>query len=731
MADKLLIDAHYNEETRIAIIDDEGKLNNFETEYSDKKLIKGNIYLARIDRVESSLQAAFIDYGDDKHGFLPFLEIQSEYYNKQNSAKNAEEDQTKEQKFPKIQDVIAYNQVVLVQAIREKRGNKCAAFSTYLSLPGKYCVLVSNSNGKSGGISKKIDTADKERLREIISSLDVPDGLGVIIRTAGENRTKQEIKRDFEYLIRLWNEIKEKVVSSNAPILIHEEGNIIKRTIRDLYNRDMDGIIVQGAEAYKEARTFMKTFTPSHCKKIQLYQGTDVPIFCKYDIEEKIRRILDTTVILPSGGSIVINATEALTAIDVNSGRMKQERDIDITALKTNLEAASEIARQIQLRDIAGLIVIDFIDMTDNSAVAKVEKKFKECIAGDYSNINIGKISQFGLLEVSRQRLRQSLADANFSTCKHCNGAGRVLSNETVAMSVIRQIEGFLAGADAKELIVEVSNGIDLFILNQKRNILIEVEKQHDVSIEVVNNHSLSSSECKIIIKEFRQQAKTPESAPTSKAAIMQVMHPHQKVKPVQQENETITETAPEAEEAEKTQAISKNKRRRIKKQQQKKNITATDSQDDSPIITSQDSQGPTTSTSEQVTLSTTVQAPISKNKRRRVNKKKVPVAVNETVSHPNDDKFISNTTAESAVINTTAKISVTHQPRGVVETLDADGATAVTQTVKKRRRRRRPQSSSSPTQQTAQVVTEKKEVAKISTTHDDKKSGWLKKIFS
>lgn len=501
MADKLLIDSHYSGETRIAIISDDGIVNNFETEYFDRKLIKGNIYLATVSRIEPSLQAAFIDYGDEKHGFLPFSEIQQEHHDKDaiNSA-----DKPIEKRAYKIQDVIHHNQVILVQAIREKRGNKCAAFSTFLSLPGKYCVLVSNCDGKSGGISKKIDSADKERLREIIASLELPAGLGVIIRTAGENRTKQEIKRDFEYLLRLWHEIKEKVALSKAPLLIHEEGNIIKRTIRDLYQRTMDKIIVQGQDAYREARTFMKIFTPSHCRKIELYND-QVPIFCKYGVEENLKRILDTMVALPSGGSIVINSTEALTAIDVNSGKNKHANSIDTTALKTNLEATAQIARQIKLRDIAGLIVIDFIDMQDQSFIMKVEKKFKDSMKDDYSNIQIGKISQFGLLEISRQRLRQSLSDANFIVCKHCNGAGKILSDETVAMSVIRQIDGYLVDSNAKSVIVEVASGVDLFILNKKRKHLIEIEKNHGVFIEIIPNPMLVSSGCKILIKEFNE----------------------------------------------------------------------------------------------------------------------------------------------------------------------------------------------------------------------------------
>ena len=499
MAEKLLIDAHYNEETRIAIIDEDGKLTNFETESFDKKQIKGNVYIAKVARIEPSLQAAFIDYGSDKNGFLPFSEILPSYFNIKNS-------NDQDAKNYKIQDVIKQNQTFVVQAIREKRGNKCAAFSTYISLPARYCVLVSNTNGKSGGISKKINDSDKERLREIVSELSVPEGMGIIIRTAGENRKKQEIKRDFDYLVRLWNDIKSKGESIKVPSLISEEGNIIKRTIRDLYKRTMDGIIVSGSSAYKEARTFMKMFTPSHVRKIELYKEEDIPLFHKYNVEEKIKSMFDTTVYLPSGGSIVINTTEALTAIDVNSGKTKQEKDIDTTALRTNLEAAAEIVRQMKLRDVGGLIVIDFIDMTEQNSVLKVEKKFKDCVKEDYSNIQVGRISQFGLLELSRQRQRPSLSDSTFIVCPHCCGSGKILSDETTGMSVLRQIEGYVISENAKSVIAEVASGVDLFILNSKRRLLIDIEEKYGVSIEILRNNALKSFECSIIVKEFKEK---------------------------------------------------------------------------------------------------------------------------------------------------------------------------------------------------------------------------------
>ncbi len=517
MAGKLLIDAHYNEETRIAIIGEDGKLENFEAEYSGKRPIKGNIYLAKIIRIEPSIQAAFIDYGGEKNGFLPLTEIHYDYFNKnvlksletdeieKNSDTEEKNDGKKHLKRPiKIQEIISANQVVLVQAEKEIRGNKCAFFTTFITLPGKYCVLAPNpQKGKGSFVSKRIEYSEQERLKEIVESLDIPEGMNCIIRTAGAKRTKQEIKRDMEYLCRLWTEIRDKVTHSVAPILIHEEGNIIMRTIRDLYQRTMDKIIVQGKNAYKEARAFMKIYTQAHVKKIELYNDVEVPLFRKYNIEDKIGKILEPTVSLPSGGTIVINTTEALTAIDVNSGKSKHERDIEMTALKTNLEAAREIGRQIKLRDIGGIIVVDFIDMAERKDQERIEKAMRDAMKNDYSKIQFGKLSQFGLMEISRQRLRTSLADATFIQCSHCAGSGKVLSNETIALSTVRKIENFLVKRIARSIIVDVAPGVDLFILNRKRNLLIDMEQNYGVSIEIVRNKMMSATDCKIFVKEY------------------------------------------------------------------------------------------------------------------------------------------------------------------------------------------------------------------------------------
>ncbi|MDR1609355.1 MAG: ribonuclease E/G [Holosporales bacterium] len=516
MSGKLLIDASCADETRIAVVGTDGRLEVFETECSSNKPIKGNIYLAKVVRIEPSIQAAFIDYGGSKHGFLPLTEIHYEYFNKNiakaisdRDAVNDTEDGTATEKHttysPKIQEVIAQKQIVLVQAEKEIRGNKCAFFSTFISLPGRYCVLMPKPpKGMKNAVSKRLEASEKERLKEIIQTLEVPDKMNCIVRTAGESRTKQEITRDFEYLCRLWDEIREKVTSSAAPSLIYEEGNIIKRSIRDLYQRNMDGIIVHGREAYREARSFMHVFTPTQIKKVVLHEGSGSDLFSKYGIEDSVAKILSPVVPLPSGGSIVINTTEALTAIDVNSGKMKNERDMDGTALRTNLEAAVEIARQIKLRDIAGIIVIDFIDVDDSEAATKVERKMREVMKGDSANVRIGRLSQFGLIEMSRQRMRMGIAESSFVQCPHCEGSGRVLSDEATAISVIRKIERELITKKAQSVVAEMASGVAFFILNHKRKLLAELESTHSTFVEIMPSTSLTSTECNVTVKEPR-----------------------------------------------------------------------------------------------------------------------------------------------------------------------------------------------------------------------------------
>src|SRR5690606_16229861 len=340
----------------------------------------------------------------------------------------------------KIQEVIKRRQVMLVQVVKEERGNKGAALTTYLSLAGRYSVLMPNT-ARGGGISRKItNAADRKRLKEITSDLEVPQGMGVILRTAGASRTKAEVKRDFEYLMRLWESVRELTLKSQAPCLVYEEGSLIKRTIRDLYNKEIDEVFVAGDDAYREAKDFMRMIMPSHAKNVQLYKD-DQPLFSKYGIEAQLDSMFSPTVTLPSGGYIVINPTEALVSIDVNSGRSTKEHNIEDTALQTNLEAAEEVSRQLRLRDLAGLIVIDFIDMMENRSNRAVERKLKDCLKDDRARIQVGRISHFGLMEMSRQRIRFGVVESSTHKCPICDGTGLVRSTESLALMIMRHIE--------------------------------------------------------------------------------------------------------------------------------------------------------------------------------------------------------------------------------------------------------------------------------------------------
>lgn len=563
MAKKMLIDATHAEEQRVAIMDGT-RLDDFEAETSTKKQFKGNIYLAKIIRIEPSLQAAFVEFGNNRHGFLPFSEIHPDYYRipvsdrthqeqrtNETDTANLEEDASKkadtlEAALPeitdvapnaelivdenldlqddeeafirrpkvyqyKIQEVIKRRQIVLVQVVKEERGNKGAALTTYLSLPGRYCVLMPNAGHRSGGISRKItDPKDRKRLREVLNDLPIPDGTSLIVRTAGQDRNKLEIRRDFEYLLRLWSEIRETTLKSIAPKLIYAEGDVIKRTIRDNYSKDIEEILVEGEEGYKEAKMFMKTLIPSHAKKVKLYKDL-TPLFRRYGVEDQIDAIMHPVAILPSGGSIVINPTEALVAVDVNSGKSTRERHIDETALKTNLEAADEIARQMRLRDLGGLVVVDFIDMNDNKHIQAVEKRLKDALRNDRARIQIGRISQFGLLELSRQRLRPSIIEANMKPCPHCKGAGVVRSIESMALHVLRAIESAGIAGNDSEIVVTAPPGVDLYLLNQKRPMLIAMEQRYQFFVQIQRDDAMVAPDFRI--DSLKQRLYKPQIA--------------------------------------------------------------------------------------------------------------------------------------------------------------------------------------------------------------------------
>ena len=545
MSRKMLIDAAHPEETRVVVVDN-NRVEEFDYESASKKPIRGNIYLARVTRVEPSLQAAFVEYGGNKHGFLAFNEIHPDYYQiphadrvalreqeekiAQETAAEAAEDGEEEASVDeedlveeqarkrrnflrkyKIQEVIKRRQVLLVQVVKEERGNKGAALTTYLSLAGRYCVLMPNT-ARGGGISRKItNAADRKRLKGAVSELSVPGGMGLIIRTAGASRTKSEIKRDYDYLIRLWENIRTTTLESSAPSLIYEEGNLVKRVIRDLYDKDIEEVQIEGEPAYKEAKAFMKMLMPSHASKVKHYKD-DTPLFLRHQVESQLEAIHSPTAQLKSGGYLVINPTEALVSIDVNSGKSTKERNIEQTALRTNLEAAEEAARQMRLRDLAGLLVIDFIDMDESKNVRAVEKKMKDALKRDRARLQVGKISQFGLMEMSRQRRRTSLVEGSTDICPHCQGNGYVRSIESSALVALRTLEEEGVRGRTAHFRIACAPDVALYLLNEKRDHLNAIEARYQMRVTVDAQADLVRPACDTERLESRKEAARAEA---------------------------------------------------------------------------------------------------------------------------------------------------------------------------------------------------------------------------
>ncbi|WP_050527262.1 Rne/Rng family ribonuclease [Pseudorhodobacter aquimaris] len=634
MAKKMLIDATHAEETRVVVVDG-NKVEEFDFETINKRQLAGNIYLAKVTRVEPSLQAAFVDYGGNRHGFLAFAEIHPDYYqipvadrqalldeeralaqaedsdekeksrgrrgsraqssNNDDAVKTAEigamdvvdleeesegdgateaevaepvtdvpaggaeaahsdegatenaengdsegddvaddgdesddeeepyramdtasesgegiesvadEDVTEEIRAPrrprarryKIQEVVKVRQIMLVQVVKEERGNKGAALTTYLSLAGRYCVLMPNT-ARGGGISRKITQAnDRKKLKEIAAEIKLPEGAGLIIRTAGAKRTKPEIRRDYEYLMRLWEQIRELTLKSSAPAAIYEEGNLIKRSIRDLYSREIDEVLVEGAEGYRVAKDFMRMIMPTHAKAVQPYNDA-TPLFARYQVESYLAGMFNPTVQLKSGGYIVIGITEALVAIDVNSGRATKEGSIEDTATKTNLEAAEEVARQLRLRDLAGLIVIDFIDMEDRRNNAAVEKRLKEKLKTDRARIQVGRISGFGLLEMSRQRLRPGMLESTTQPCAHCHGTGLIRSDDSMALQILRSLEEEGTRKRSREVLLRAPIAVVNFLMNQKREHIATIEARYGMAVRIEGDPAMISPDYSI-----------------------------------------------------------------------------------------------------------------------------------------------------------------------------------------------------------------------------------------
>jgi ribonuclease E len=567
MTTRMLIDARHREETRVAVVKG-NRIEEFDFESAEHKQLKGNIYLAKVTRVEPSLQAAFVDYGGNRHGFLAFSEIHPDYYqipkedreallreeaehaaeeealrsahadddhdhddehdhddddrdddhdhdadddpdaeplgdddedaprgngNEEGPAEDLRRRRMALRRRYKIQDVIHRRQVLLVQVVKEERGNKGAALTTYLSLAGRYCVLMPNTT-HGGGISRKISNgADRKRLKAIMADLNLPSSMGCIVRTAGLQRTKVEIKRDFDYLARVWDDIRESTLKSTAPALIHQDSDLIKRAIRDIYNKEIDEVMVEGEDGYRHARDFMKLLMPSHVKKVKAYADA-VPLYQRYGVEDQLGAMYNPVVQLKSGGYLVINPTEALVSIDINSGRSTREHGIEATAVSTNLEAAKEIARQLRLRDMAGLVVIDFIDMESNGNVRKVEKAMKTALADDRARIQVGRISQFGLLEMSRQRLRTGVLEASTRTCPHCEGTGLVRTASSAGLSALRMLEEEAARGRGSQLALRASQEAAFYVLNRKRIELGEIEERYGVSIEILSDGQLEGA---------------------------------------------------------------------------------------------------------------------------------------------------------------------------------------------------------------------------------------------
>jgi ribonuclease E len=564
----MLIDAAHAEETRVVVLDG-NRVEEFDFESQNRKQLRGNIYLAKVTRVEPSLQAAFVEYGGNRHGFLAFNEIHPDYYQipvadreallreeaeadeederhesrgrrrrdedaasedhedeDEGAAAGDDEDDVMEEELArrrrrlmrkyKIQEVIRRRQIMLVQVVKEERGNKGAALTTYLSLAGRYGVLMPNT-ARGGGISRKITAAaDRKRLKGIVQSLDVPQGMGLIVRTAGAKRTKAELKRDYDYLLRLWENIRETTLHSIAPALIYEEEDLVKRAIRDLYDKDIDAVHVEGDGGFKEARDFMRMLMPSQAKKVQLYREP-TPLYVKYKVEDHLSQIYTPVVPLRSGGYLVINQTEALVAVDVNSGRSTRERNIEATALKTNLEAAEEAARQLRLRDLAGLIVIDFIDMDESKNNRAVEKKLKDCLKDDRARVQMGKISAFGLMEISRQRRRTGVLEGTTHVCEHCGGTGRVRSVESSALAALRalEIEALRGGGEAS---LAAAPAVALYILNEKRAHLARLHQAFGLFVTVVVDEDMAHAEHRI--ERTASETRAEHAAPIAQAPM-------------------------------------------------------------------------------------------------------------------------------------------------------------------------------------------------------------------
>ncbi|MDI6753625.1 MAG: Rne/Rng family ribonuclease [Thermodesulfobacteriota bacterium] len=502
MTKKMLINAVDPEESRMAIVED-GVLAELIIETSLQELSRGNIYKGKIVNIEPSLQAVFVDYGEARHGFLPFSEIHPDYYanNSQDAQKGGR---------PRIQEVIKRNQEVLVQIEKEETGTKGAALTTYISLPGRYLVLMPGSDG--GGISRKIeDEKERRKIKEIVQQLEVPAGMGLIVRTAGLEKNKSELAKDMHYLLRLWESILAKSKKIPAPSIIYQERDLVIRSIRDYFTPDLNEVLIDNKEFFNRARDFFRVVMPRYQNKVKLY-GEKRPLFSKYELEKQLETVYERKVPLKSGGSIVIDPAEALVAVDVNSGRATQGKGMEETAFQTNLEAAEEIARQLRLRDLGGLVVIDFIDMWDRKHKQEVERSLRNALKRDKARVETGRISRFGLLELSRQRIRPAVSERSFISCANCSGSGLVKSTEAAALTILRRVQAGLAKGGCTKVKVELPDEVATYLLNQKRAELVRLEKQYALKIQIIGQPGLPSHQYNL---EFSRGESLPHSEKT------------------------------------------------------------------------------------------------------------------------------------------------------------------------------------------------------------------------